>query len=79
MLAAAHHFDLRDLQTAFVAGNLDPHTASSVHDLLCELARASGAAVITATHSRALAQRADRILALEEGALRPADPSEALA
>ena len=60
-------------------GNLDPHTAASMHDLLCGLARASGTAVVAVTHNRTLAQRADRILALEDGVLRPADLAETLA
>jgi lipoprotein-releasing system ATP-binding protein len=60
-------------------GNLDPHTAASMHDLLCGLARASGTAVVAVTHNRALAQRADRVLALEDGLLRPADVAETLA
>lgn len=60
-------------------GNLDPHTAASMHDLLSGLARASGTAVVVVTHNRALAQRADRIVTLEEGVLRPAHAEEALA
>jgi lipoprotein-releasing system ATP-binding protein len=60
-------------------GNLDPHTAASMHDLLCGLARASDTAVVAVTHNRALAQRADRVLALEDGVLRPADVAETLA
>ena len=60
-------------------GNLDPHTAASMHDLLCGLARASGTAVVAVTHNRTLAQRADRILALEDGVLRPANLAETLA
>ena len=48
-------------------GNLDPHTANDMHDLLSGLARASGTAVVAVTHNRALAQRADRIVTLEEG------------
>ena len=60
-------------------GNLDPHTAASMHDLLCELAGESGAAVVVVTHNRALAQRADRILALEDGVLRPTNAADALA
>ncbi len=59
-------------------GNLDPHTAATMHDLLTDLARASQAAVVTVTHNRALAQRADRVLALEDGVLRPAAPIDVL-
>ena len=60
-------------------GNLDPHTAASMHDLLCELAGESGAAGVVVTHNRALAQRADRILALEDGVLRPGNVTDVLA
>lgn len=60
-------------------GNLDSHTAASMHELLCGLARSGGTAVVVVTHNRALAQRADRVLALEEGTLRPADIAETLA
>ena len=60
-------------------GNLDPHTATSMHELLCGLARASGTAVVAVTHNRALAQRADRILALEDGVLRAASVADTLA
>ncbi len=60
-------------------GNLDPHTAAGMHDLLCDLARSTGTAVVVVTHNRALAQRADRVLTLEEGMLRPAAAAEALA
>lgn len=60
-------------------GNLDPPTASHLHDVLAARAREQGVAVIVVTHSRALALRADRVLALEAGRLRPADASEVLA
>ena len=60
-------------------GNLDPHTAADMHELLCGLARASGTAIVAVTHNRALAQRADRVLALEDGVLRAAGAADALA
>jgi ABC-type lipoprotein export system ATPase subunit len=60
-------------------GNLDPHTANDMHDLLSGLARASGTAVVAVTHNRALARRADRIMTLEEGVLRAAQATEVLA
>jgi lipoprotein-releasing system ATP-binding protein len=60
-------------------GNLDPHTAASMHDLLSGLARASETAVVVVTHNRALAQRADRIVTLEDGVLHQARTAEALA
>jgi lipoprotein-releasing system ATP-binding protein len=60
-------------------GNLDPHTANDMHNLLSGLARASGTAVVVVTHNRALAQRADRIVTLEDGVLRAAHAAEVLA
>lgn len=60
-------------------GNLDPPTASHLHDVLVGRAREQRCAVIVVTHSRALALRADRILALEAGRLRSADAAEVLA
>jgi lipoprotein-releasing system ATP-binding protein len=58
-------------------GNLDPPTASRMHDLLAALARHAGTAVVAVTHNRELAARADRVVALEGGVLRPANASEA--
>jgi lipoprotein-releasing system ATP-binding protein len=60
-------------------GNLDPHTADDMHDLIAGLARSSGTAVVVVTHNRALAQRADRIVTLEDGKLRMAQAAEVLA
>lgn len=51
-------------------GNLDPPTASRMHDLLAALARDAGTAVVAVTHNRELAARADRVLALDQGVLR---------
>ncbi len=45
-------------------GNLDPATAQRVLDLLHAQTRAHGAACLLVTHSRAAAQRADRVLEL---------------
>src|SRR5262249_35007731 len=59
-------------------GNLDPHTAAGMHDLLCELTRSTRTAVVTVTHNRGLAQRADRVLTLEDGELRNALAAEML-
>jgi len=59
-------------------GNLDPPTATVLHDLLATLARTRGAATVVVTHNRDLAARADRILTLEEGHLRPAHVAEVL-
>ena len=48
-------------------GNLDPHTAEVVFDLLIELVRGAGLAVLVATHNLDLAARMDRTLHLEDG------------
>ncbi len=48
-------------------GNLDPHTAESVFDLLIEMVRGAGLAVLIATHNLDLAARMDRTLRLEDG------------
>ena len=48
-------------------GNLDPHTADHVFDALTQLVRASGLAVIVATHNMELAARMDRRVTLRDG------------
>jgi lipoprotein-releasing system ATP-binding protein len=53
-------------------GNLDHTTATSVMETLIESVRASGLAALIATHNLELAGRLDRIVALEDGRLRPA-------
>jgi len=50
-------------------GNLDPHTADGVFELLKNLTRAEGLAVLVATHNLDLAMRMDRIVTLREGKL----------
>lgn len=59
-------------------GNLDPPTGAMVHALLSDLARRRGTAVIAVTHNPALAARADRMLMLADGILRPAGDGEPL-
>jgi lipoprotein-releasing system ATP-binding protein len=59
-------------------GNLDQGNAVVVADVLFRLARERQAAVVLVTHNRQLAQRADRILLLEDGRLRPVAGVEAL-
>ena len=51
-------------------GNLDHTTATSVMAILIEIVRASGLAALIATHNSELANRLDRIVALEDGRLR---------
>ena len=57
-------------------GNLDPPTGAMVHALLSDLARRRGTAVIAVTHNPALAARADRVLRLADGILRPVGDGE---
>ena len=45
-------------------GNLDPQTARQIIDLLRDTVKASGAAAVLATHSRAVAASADRVYRL---------------
>ena len=53
-------------------GNLDPETGERVGDLLLELNRARGTALVIVTHNAVLADRMGRCLVLESGGLRPA-------
>ena len=53
-------------------GDLDEHTADTLHDLLKEMHRERGLTSIIATHNPRLAAACDRILRLEDGRLRPA-------
>jgi len=53
-------------------GNLDPHTADSVFELLVQLVRGVGLGALIATHNMELAARMDRVLRLEEGHVIPA-------
>jgi len=48
-------------------GNLDPHTAEHVFNALTQLVRASGLAMIVATHNMELAGRMDRRVTLRTG------------
>jgi lipoprotein-releasing system ATP-binding protein len=51
-------------------GNLDEKTAASVFDLLLELNREIGTALVLVTHDRRLARRLDRTLELTSGQLQ---------
>jgi lipoprotein-releasing system ATP-binding protein len=57
-------------------GNLDHHTAESLHDLLAQLVREFGLAAVVVTHNRSLAARADRILLLADGRLTDTSGAE---
>jgi lipoprotein-releasing system ATP-binding protein len=51
-------------------GDLDEHTAETLHDLLKEMHREHGLTSIIATHNPKLAAACDRVLRLEDGKLR---------
>jgi len=53
-------------------GDLDEHTAESLHDLLREMHREHGLTSVIATHNPRLAAACDRVLRLEDGRLRDA-------
>jgi lipoprotein-releasing system ATP-binding protein len=55
------------------SGNLDHANSDRLHDLLFGLARDLETALVVVTHNRSLAERADRILLLEDGRLRRLD------
>lgn len=57
------------------SGNLDHHNAERLHDLFAALAGDVGVALVVVTHNRSLAERAHRVLHLEDGRLHPAPPS----
>ncbi len=48
-------------------GNLDPHTAEAVFDLLRQLVHEARLATLIATHNLDLARRMDRVLTLQDG------------
>ncbi len=58
------------------SGNLDHHTAESLHDLLAGVVRDLGVGIVVVTHNRALAARADRVLLLADGRLADTSASE---
>ena len=58
------------------SGNLDIDTSERLHDVLFELVRSHGTALVVVTHNPSLARRTDRILSLDGGILRPVDRAE---
>ena len=54
------------------SGNLDHHTSQALHDLLFGIRERRGSSMVLVTHNLELAGRADRVLELVDGVLRPA-------
>jgi lipoprotein-releasing system ATP-binding protein len=54
-------------------GNLDQLNSERLHEMFSELARDLEIGMVVVTHNRSLAQRADRVLQLEQGRLVEAD------
>ncbi|MCA9751036.1 MAG: ABC transporter ATP-binding protein [Gemmatimonadetes bacterium] len=61
------------------SGNLDPRSSASLHELLEQLRRARGVALVVATHDPSLASSADRALGLRDGRLTAIDASDPVA
>ena len=55
-------------------GNLDSSSAEAIHELLIALNRENRTSLIVATHNSGLAGKMERILRIENGALRPVAP-----
>jgi lipoprotein-releasing system ATP-binding protein len=53
------------------SGNLDRVNSEHLHDIMFELAREKNVAFVVATHDERLAERTDRLLAIEDGVLAP--------
>lgn len=51
-------------------GNLDPHTADQVFEILFRIAKEKHVAALIATHNMELAQRMDRIVRMQDGVLK---------
>ena len=60
------------------SGNRDHTNAARLHVLFAELSRDLEIAMVIATHNRSLAQRADRVLLLEDGKLVETNVGEAV-
>ncbi len=58
------------------SGNLDLETSEILHDVLFDLVRNHGTAMVVVTHNQALARRTDRILRLTAGVLETTDAND---
>lgn len=58
-------------------GNLDTTTGQTIIDLLFALRDKHGATLVLVTHSRALADRCDRVIRLQDGRIADAAPARA--
>ena len=56
------------------SGNLDPATSGRLHDLLYAVSAEHRTSLVLVTHNMQLAQRADRVLEVQDGRLVPATP-----
>lgn len=54
-------------------GNLDQKTGNAVAEMMFELTRNAGAAMLLVTHDAALASRCDRVLAIDQGRIMASD------
>ena len=59
------------------SGNLDRSASLALQDLIFDLARNQGETFVIVTHDEKLAARADRVMVLEDGALRRRGPETA--
>ncbi|MEX0691654.1 MAG: ABC transporter ATP-binding protein [Gemmatimonadales bacterium] len=60
------------------SGNLDHANSHRLHDLLVGVVRETETAAVVVTHNRHLADRADRVLLLDDGRLQAATATEAM-
>jgi lipoprotein-releasing system ATP-binding protein len=58
------------------SGNLDHYNSHRLNDLLFALARDLETSLVVVTHNPTLAQRADRVLLLQDGRLQPVNSAE---